>query len=283
LIEVDPPRVPDAWSIAAIDSGLAGNAADGGVQVLGASDWRQLGSPAIAELPWEPAQPPQRLRVTWGTHGAFLAVNVVDARGLPAPKALEDMTADDMLAILSSSDPGAALRLWHRKRRRDADPQSDPDLDTASTHELNPLNNYDLADTFLHRIRARARTMARLQHFVSRPATSVQALDWRLRGLMGIEPLALKFAAEFEAAADKRPGVDPRETLLTLADLLIILQDVRYEPAEGALTKSQFKQTYQPFLRDLAVRLDAMVGRQIDAMPEAIAGFWNRVVERCRA
>lgn len=282
LIEVEPTEVPDEWSIAATGSDISGNATEGDMRLLGASEWRRLGSPAIVELPWRPEEPPQRLRVTWGPHAAFLAVNVVDARRLPAPKALEDMTADDMLAILSASDPGAALRLWHRKRRRDADQRSDPDLDTASTHELNPLNNYDLADTFLHRIRARARTMARLQQFVSRPAASLQALEWRLRGLMGIEPLVLKFAAEFEAAADRRPGADPRESLLTLADLLIILQDAQYEPAEGALPNSQFKQTYRPFLRDLATRLDGMVRRRIDAMPESIAEFWHRVVERCK-
>ena len=282
IIRLVPADVPPEWSIDAV--GRAASACNGrSTPILRSHEWRQQGMPPTVTIGWAPAEPPEMLRVTWGADTAFLPLNVVDAGALPPPPVLRDMTADEMLAIIAASDPGAALRAWERLRRNGAPDGFDPDLDSASPGHLDPLNRYSLATTFLHRVRRRARVMAQMRRAIERPAISVQALEWRLRGLIGIEQLASRFAAEFEAASTAASSpADPREALLTLADLLIVLGGATYVGEEGALPKSQFERIFRPFLRHLANQLDAAVGGRRGELPADLTAFWDRTVQECR-
>ena len=280
-IRLDPEALPATWAIDAVGRRLS--AAGGGRPVIDSHSWREQGVPPIVEVDWMPADPPEKLRVTWDAHTAFLPLNVDDARSLPAPSVLREMTADEMLAILAATDPGAALRIWERRRRLGVTGVYDPDLDSATPVDLDPLSRYRLSTTFLHRVRRRARIMAQLRLFIEKPVISVQSLEWRLRGLIGIEPLAHKFAAEFDAASTTATsGGDPREALLTLADLLIVLREARYASQDGAIPKPQFEKTYRPFVRDLAAHLDNTVRPRLPALPVDMSEFWNRVVEQCQ-
>lgn len=281
-IRLNPDALPATWAIDAVGRQLS--AVGGGRLVIDSHGWREQGGQPIVDIEWVPADPPEKLRVTWDDHTAFLPLNVDDARSLRAPSVLRDMTADEMLAILAATDPGAALRIWERRRRLGITGVYDPDLDSATPIDLDPLSRYRLSTTFLHRVRRRARIMAQLRLFIEKPAISVQSLEWRLRGLIGIEPLAHKFAAEFDAASTTATsGGDPREAFLTLADLLIVLREARYVNQDGAIPKPQFEKTYRPFVRDLAAHLDNTVRPRLPALPEDMSAFWNRVVERCQA
>jgi hypothetical protein len=272
VLQLQPDSLPQAWTVQA-----AGGLADGQA-ILAAAEWHRDGGSHTVEIPWAAFEPPERLRIDWDDRHAFLPLNVHDAMALPEPGELREMTAEEMLAIIAASDPGAALRAWGR-RRQPADPTIDPDLDAATPIDLDPLSRYRLTDTFLHRVRSRAHVMADLRRFVERPAATEQMLEWRLRGLIGIRPLAEKFLREFEASAADR---DPREALLTLADLLIVLREVRYEAAEGAISRPRFTKMYQSFLVELAAFLDGRVRPRLGAVGPDVSAFWTSVVERCR-
>ena len=101
-------------------------------------------------------------------------------------------------------------------------------------------------------------------------------MEWRLRGLVGIEPLADRRLREFLAAED-----DDGESLLTLADLLIVLQEVDYQPGDGYMSKKDFEGVYRPFLKGLAERLDKATAERRRRLPKDLSDFWNRVVTRC--
>lgn len=133
------------------------------------------------------------------------------------------MTSEQMLVILAASDPSAAFRAWARTQGKSD--LFDDDLDSAVPPDLDPLRAYDLQTTFLHRVRRRARVLAQLRANLEHPVASLSALEWRLRGLIGIEALALKVANDVAT----RPSVD--EALLTLADLLVVVSEVQYQPA----------------------------------------------------
>jgi hypothetical protein len=272
VLRLDPERLPGLWTVQA-----AGGLADG-QQVISANEWQRNGGGSAVEVAWPAYEPPERLRIDWADQHAFLPLNVADAMSLPEPSELREMTADEMLAIIAASDPGAALRAWGN-RRQPADPTIDPDLDAATPIDLDPLSRYRLTDTFLHRVRRRAHVMADLRRFIERPVATEQMLEWRLRGLIGIRPLAEKFAREFETAATAR---DPREALMTLADLLIVLREARYEPADGAISKQRFTKLYQSFLKELSDDLDGRVGPRLVTVGTDIAAFWAGVLERCR-
>lgn len=267
ILRLDAAGLPDDWRVQA-----CGREAQG---LLSASEWRDSGGSALVELAWAPIQPPEKLLVRWGDQGAFLPLNVEDSRVLPPPAQLEQMSADDMLLILAASDPSAAFRAW--ARRQQPLELFDSDMDSATPIDLDPLRRYDLQATFLHRIRRRARVLAQLRANLQRPVSGRQALEWRLRGFVGIEPLADRLVRELESAYGAAD-----EALLTLADFLIVLREVDYHASDGFISKAEFENIFRPFVSELAAKLEQQIETHRGSVSEDAMGFWGRVVNRCR-
>jgi hypothetical protein len=266
ILQFDPTHLPNEWSIYS-----CGQPAQ---ELLSAATWRVAGSNAVAEIAWTPVHPPEKLLVRW-TQEAFLPVNVENPSALPPPAQLDQMSADDMLWIIAAVDPSAAFRAW--AKRQEPSDLFDNDLDSATPIDLDPLRRYDLQATFLHRIRHRARILAQLRANLQRPVWSQQALDWRLRGLIGVEPLADRLVRDI---AGSNGTTD--EALLTLADFLIVLREVDYQPSDGCLPKAEFEKVFRLFLRELVGKLEGQIDARRGRISEDSMQFWNRVVARCR-
>ena len=267
VLRLDPEDLPPVWRIHACGRDER--------ELLTESEWAKTGSQSIVTLQWSPQQPPARLLVSWDGQEAFLPLNVEDGRLLPLPARLEQMSADDMLWILATVDPSAAFRAWeHGQQPSD---RFDTDPDSATPIDLDPLRRYDLQATFLHRIRRRARTLAQLRTNLQRPVWGRQALEWRLRGMIGIEALAERLVREIATA----PG-EADEALLTLADFLIVLREVDYAPSDGCLSKQAFNAEFRPFLRDLADRLQEQIASQQSGVSQELMSFWRQVLDQCR-
>ena len=267
ILRLDPDHLPEDWQVLAC--GLDKT------RLLSASTWRESGCQAVVQIAWAAIQPPEKLLVQWGKLEAFLSLNVDYSRYLPPPPQLENMSADDLLWILSAHDTSAAFRSW--TRRQEPSDLFDSDLDSATPIDLDPLQRYDLEATFLHRIRRRARILAQLRSNLQRPVWGLQALEWRLRGLVGVDQLADRLLREFvkvDGATD--------EALLSLADFLIVLREVDYQPTDGSIPKGEFDKVFRLFLQELADKL----GKEIDAhhscISEDILHFWKRVEKRCQ-
>jgi hypothetical protein len=72
------------------------------------------------------------------------------------------------------------------------------------------------------------------------------------------------------------------EALLTVADLMILLSEVDYEPVDGAVTRDDFTETYAFFLDGLVEEVDATVQLRRGQVSNDVFEFWNRVAQRCR-
>ncbi|MBM4078068.1 MAG: hypothetical protein FJ225_09155 [Lentisphaerae bacterium] len=267
VMRFDAAQLPSDWRVVACGRDE--------LELVTATVWRERGSPSSLEMAWAPLQPPERFLVAWGEHEAFLPLNVEDGRRLPPPSQLETMTAEDMLLILAASDPSGAFRAWARQQRTESGYESD--LDSAVPVDLDPLRRHDLQATYLHRIRRRARVLAQLRANLQRPVWGRQALEWRLRGLVGIEPLADRLVRE---CAQGNGSVE--EGLLTLADFLIVLHEVDYQEGDGSLPKADFEEVFRPFLRGLTEKLVRETAGLRERVPGDVVGFWDRTVERCR-
>jgi len=129
VLRFDAAHLPETWSVHACgrDAGL----------LLNDAAWGAGGQKETVVLPWQPVQPPERLLVRWPAGEAFWPLNVEDARQLPPPAELGEMSADDMLLILAASDPSAASRAWARHHQRGEG--FDDELDTAIPTDLDPL------------------------------------------------------------------------------------------------------------------------------------------------
>jgi hypothetical protein len=265
VLRLNPESLPEDWSVHA-----CGNAEQ---ELLSASNWAEGGGLEEVEIAWPAVQPPNKLLVLWEDQEAFLPINIEDSRELPPPALLEQMTADDMLWILAATDPSAAFRVWARRHQPE---DATDDLDSATPIDLDPLRRYDLQATFLHRIRRRARILAQLRVNLEQPVWGRQALEWRLRGLIGIAPLADRLTRELEAANEAAD-----EALLALADLLIILRDVDYQSKGGALPKPEFEKIFRPFLDELVGSLRQRVSAHHSQISVDVLQFWEQVVKRC--
>jgi hypothetical protein len=73
------------------------------------------------------------------------------------------------------------------------------------------------------------------------------------------------------------------EALLTLADFLIVLNEVDYQPSDGSLSRAEFEQIFRSFLGELAGKLRQQIEVHRDRLSDELMHFWERVVERCRA
>ena len=268
VLRLDAAHLPADWQVHACGRDAR--------ELLTDATWRDVGQPREIVVDWDAAQPPDRLLVRWAEGEAFLPLNVEDSRALPPPAKLEEMSADEMLWILATVDPSAAVRAW--ARRQQSSELFDDEVDSATPPDLDPLRRYDLQATFLHRIRRRARVLGQLRANLERPVWSRQALEWRLRGLIGVEQLAVRLARELTEASSATD-----EALLTLADFLIVLREVDYQPMDGALPKEQFDELFRPFLPEIADRLAQQVHAEKDRLSVDVIGFWDRVVERCRS
>jgi hypothetical protein len=248
---------------------------------LSASEWNGAGGKAQVEVDWQHATPPSRMLVRWlsddGTWSeGFLPINVECPDDLPAPIEIQNMSADDLLMILAASDPGAALRVWTKTIQRSED-GFDEDLDSAEPADLDPLRAYSLANTFLHRIRNRARVFARLRQNLERPARTKQAILWRLEGFIGVKALAERLCAEALTTS-----TNAEEALLSLIDFMILLHEVKYSDEAGTVTCDQFNEIYLPFLSNLVRCLDQRVRSDSGRFGKDLLAFWGRTVKQCQ-
>ncbi|MFN2317213.1 MAG: hypothetical protein ABR602_11055 [Gemmatimonadales bacterium] len=267
-LTLDPARLPPEWAVLGETPTPHPILDHSGLAIKGEELF-------TTTVPWESERPPTRLRVTWGDgQAADWPFNVTDPAAVPPPPELSGLTADEMLRMLATSDPGAAARAWAARKGSDA--EFDPELDSTTAFDLDPLRRYRLGDTFLHKVRARARLFAHYQKQLGRAAWTSQALEARLTGLLSAQALVQRFERECVAT-----GADPSEAVLALGDLLLALSEIRYEPTEGALSRAAFESRFRPFLGSLATELDGRLADILTASSPDIQEFWNGILGRC--
>ena len=271
LLRLHPRCLPPEWRIQA--------SGHNDKQLLAHTTWRDNGSPSLVKLEWLPVLPPGRLLVRWKGNEAFIPLNVENAQQLPPPARLDQMSADDMLWVLAAPDTSAAFRAWAHKRKCVEKPQKefDPDLDSATPIDLNPLRRHNLQETFLHLIRRRARLLAQLRANVQRPVWGRPALEWRLRGAIGVEALAERLIREINDTTNQDD-----EALLSLGDFLIVLREVDYTPIQGSLCRDTFYAVFNPFVCDIANKVEEQISNQQPIMSPALIDFWEQVLRQCR-
>ena len=266
LLCLFPEKLPASWRI------LGG--AHNDVALLASTSFPSGGGGSHVEISWTFDYAPTKLLVSWEDKQAFWTVNVEDQGSLPMPEEMATMSAHELMAILAASDASAALRACFRHRGLGEEHEQ---LDCALPAELNPLRRYDIRETFLHRIRRQARMMTALRKNLERPAWSLKSLDWRLRGILGVERLANRLVKELEKEVGNKG-----EPILVLADFLMMLTEVNYQEEPGWLPRSEFDRTFKAFLKELSSHLKSSIEFHKETLPGEIQTFWTEVYERCQ-
>jgi hypothetical protein len=261
-----PEKLPASWRV------LGGD--HNNMTLLDSTYFSSAGKESAVERSWDFDYGPSKLLVSWENKQAFWTVNVEDQGSLPVPEEMANMSAYDLMAILGASDAGVAFRAWCRHHGLG---DEDDQLDCALPAELDPLRRFNIRETFLHRIRRHARMMASVRRNLERPAWSAKSLEWRFRGILGVERLAQRMVKELETAEGNRG-----EAILGLADFLLMLTEVNYKEKPSWLSRSEFDQVFKPFVKELASGLNSRIDFLKEELPIEIQAFFTEVYDRCQ-
>jgi hypothetical protein len=170
---------------------------------------------------------PSFLVVHWQSDGAEYQAtwiaNIDDRGALPPPAELAALEVDILLAALASTRPlPVALEQELRKRSRLSQDGKRLDLD--------PLRRYDDSGLLLQRTRHLSIALWRLEERLSRPVASMDALRWRLNGVVG--PVAI---ADGVARTVDDNAMLPGEAHFLLAELALAVQSINWRAVAPAL------------------------------------------------
>ena len=203
--------------------------------------WEGCGAPETLQMPWTNSRPPVGFRIIGPTieGGAWWPVNVRDGASIPAPAELSELSLEGLIHLLTSAQPPhRALQHWLKRQSKDHQGSSKDPLD--------PHSRVDTSTFLLQRTRRVCQMLIKLRNRLERPYASRQALDWRLRGPIGVQ--AIRSAIEKEARSGE-------ERTFLLVELMLELGRVRPSESPGGLPLSEVKSELRSMVDELRAAL----------------------------
>lgn len=203
--------------------------------------WDGRGQAATLRLAWERNRPPAGFRVIRpGVEGAaWWPVNVRDCSSLPPPAELSDLPLEVLIEILTSAKPlHLALNRWLARHR---------DFGTDGPEVLlDPHERVDTSTFLLQRTRRVSWALDALRTRLARPVASLEALEWRLRGPIGVQAISRAIVKEARSA---------EERAFLLAELMLELARVRPSEIPGGLHFSEVKAGLREMIEEIRTLL----------------------------
>jgi hypothetical protein len=240
--------------------------------LLDGSAWTRQGQPeqVVVTLPRGQGARCSVLDVAWEKGGVEVQapwlVNVASATALPVPPEFANLPAATLLAILASNRPLAEAV---------ADAMNGQvSRVSAERDELDPLKRYDSSGLLLHRIRLSSAALAGLERRLDQPVLSMEALEWRLAGVLGPETVADRIAEEAEVATAL-----PGETAFLLAELALTVVRIDFDSLAPEGLTEQVRQRVDAALKHIAAKLapvrddvaDSLLRAYVDDVVEKVA------------
>ena len=215
---------------------------------LNEGSWRGQDCPVLLRLAWESDRAPSGFRVNWRGSGscAWWPVNILTSAALPPPDELKDLSLDVLIEILTSAKPlYQTLERWLRRRKQDKIHEEGISLD--------PHKRVDTSSFLLQRTRRVSDALTGLRQRLERPVVSQQALEWRIRGPVGV--MALAQAVGKEARSEQ-------ERCFLLTELCLELARVRPLASPGSLSSAHVRKSLRQAAEEIraTISLDALAG-----------------------
>jgi len=136
--------------------------------------------------------------------------------------------------------------------------------------ELDPHKRVQTSHHLIPRTRRISQVLSGLQNRLERPVATLEALQWRLYGPIGVT--AVVRALEMHAESHD-------EFAFLLSELMLVLKRIRYESHEGVLNEADFADSMQQVLSELSRKLS--IAR--DTASPMIADYCEKVSTECKA
>jgi len=209
----------------------------------GENEWKSAGCPPEVQKIWDKDRPPSGFEVSWdGSNGsAWWPVNVLNAAALPPPEELKNIPLDILIEILTSARPlHQVLKRWLNRKLSHKGRYDESIID--------PHKRVDTSAFLLQRTRRISWALTSLRERLERPAATKQALEWRLRGPVGV--MALSRAIAKEAGSDQ-------EKVFLRAELALELARVKPRTSPGCIDPSVVKKEIAEIIDELRADISA--------------------------
>lgn len=203
--------------------------------------WDGRGRPTTLRMPWASNRPPAGFRIIRpGVEGAaWWSVNVRDGAALPPPAELSDLPLDVLIEILTSAKPlHLTIQRWLARQKGHGEDGSEVLLD--------PHERVDTSTFLLQRTRRVSWALDALRTRLERPAASREALDWRLRGPVGVQAISRAIVKEAHSG---------EERAFLLAELMLELARVRPSEIPGGLRSPDIRAGLHEMIAELRALL----------------------------
>ena len=229
--------------------------------VFSEQQWIDRGSPEMAEVPWTRERPPSGFWVRWKDSGgsAWWPINVTAGSVLPPPEELKNLPLDVLINILSSARPlHRVLRDYLRRRKRGKTKDDDPIVD--------PHKRVDTSQFLLQRTRRISWALNALRERLERPVVTIEFLQWRLRGPVGVMALARALVRE---------GKSEEEKSFLISELALELSRAKPDTVPGCLTPKQ----HVAEIRDVIGELRTLIPDGRSQAPENLRRYVKSVFD----
>jgi hypothetical protein len=250
-------KPPAGWALYAEDESDAFATEEEWIKAARAKVWR---------IPCPGSRAPSGCRVTWkGLVGfAWWPVNILSQASLPPPDELKDLPLEILIEILTSAKPlqlTIARWLRHKRAQREAG-------DAAEALAIDPHKRVDTSAFLLQRTRRVSWALTALRERLERPVVSEPALEWRLRGPVGVQALANAIGREARTEAEK---------CFLLTELCLELGRVRPQEASGSLSKQKVKAGLRQIVVDIRAGIDPLALTQHPELAQYAKAVFEKV------
>jgi len=252
-------KLPATWAVST----------PSGTLVLDSERWEGAGRPATYRCAIAEANP-SALDVAWsapvGRAQATWPVNVENLAALPPPAELRNLPLSMLLNVLASTRPLRVALEAELRRQVKAHLKGEDELD--------PLKRFDSSGLLLHRVRHTSAALWGLQQRLGRPLASLDALEWRLGGIIGPRAIADGLIADVERGQLRAP-----EAGFLLGELALTVAAVDWVGISTQVDAAQVRRRVRAALTEIAGRARSL-NLESDASVEGLATYVRDAFKR---
>ncbi len=213
------------------------------------ADWQKRGQPLTVTLPWNAALLPSGFWVQWqGSQGrAWWPVNVESALSLPPPQELKDLPLEVLITILTSARP--LYRILGNDCKQNGDHGGQPVI-------IDPHKQVDTSQFLLQRTRRVSWALNALRERIEKPVKTMESLQWRLHGPVGVMALA--------SALERETNSSQEEKAFILSELALELSRVNPRPAPGCIMPNEICREVRKLVDVLRSRISSYSLEKVD-------------------
>jgi len=234
--------------------------------------WTLKQEPEFIILPWPEKPIPSGFNVYIEDEvmPAFWALNAETRKVLPTPDVLKNLKLPELIEILSST---RTLISSMRKILRDKESSSE-----SGYHEkeyMDPHKRVDTSGYILQRTRRMSNALSALGERIARPVYTMESLEWRLNGPVGVSALCEAMAKEVEKT-HLDDDMKKEEMLFFLAELTIEFANIEPVINNDSLSKTEIMDELKKFLRSLFLSHEALIN---SSKPSPIRDYAKKAIK----